>query len=210
MPVKRAVAMKVSAVILAAGTASRFGSDKRLARLPCGRRVLEATVARYLGAQLDCVVVLDQCDEQLQPVLRDLGADVVTLEGARSGCFGAGMGDSLAAGVTHAAVRGDVACLIALADMPWIRVETIRLLVDALKGELVRGPRRDAIIAPYCDGERGHPVGFGASHFAELGALRGDRGARSILQHHASRLVACPVTDAGVLRDIDTPSDLIK
>jgi molybdenum cofactor cytidylyltransferase len=59
---------------------------------------------------------------------------------------------------------------------------------------------------PVLDGRRGNPVGFGRVHLDALLALRGDRGARGLLQ-------TCPVTevavrDAGILRDVDAPEDL--
>jgi molybdenum cofactor cytidylyltransferase len=42
----------------------------------------------------------------------------------------------------------------------------------------------------------------------ELEALRGDEGARRLLEAHAAELVKVPVGDPGALRDIDQPSDL--
>ena len=55
----------VAALVLAAGTARRFGADKRLARLPSGQRVLEATVAQCLRAALPTLVVIDRSDDGL-------------------------------------------------------------------------------------------------------------------------------------------------
>lgn len=212
--------MTISAVLLAAGTASRFGADKRLALLPGGQCVLAATVSRYRAAGLPCTVVVDDCDQALRPLLDELGADIVTLVGARSGRAGAGMGDSLAAGVAMVAARGEAGCLIGLADMPWVRVDTLVMLADRLRQQA----GGTSMVAPLlCSasarqqggndgagsaGRRGHPVGFSASFFAELCALRGDGGARDIVRRHADRLIECPVNDPGVLRDIDTPGDV--
>ena len=57
-------------------------------------------------------------------------------------------------------------------------------------------------------GQRGHPVAFGGALGDELARLDGDEGARSLLARHAERLVAVPVGDPGIFRDVDTPSDL--
>ena len=49
---------------------------------------------------------------------------------------------------------------------------------------------------------------FGAEHVAALRALEGDVGARAILQAHRDAVVEIPAQDEGVLRDIDTTTDL--
>ena len=52
----------------------------------------------------------------------------------------------------------------------------------------------------------GHPVRFSAHLLGELAALGGDRGARVLFSRHA--VLRLPVTDRGIIDDIDTPADL--
>lgn len=210
--------MSVPALVLAAGAARRFGADKRLARLPSGYGVLETTVSRCLSAGLPTLVVIDRSDAALDTMLREQGVDTVTLVGARSGRTGAGMGDSLATGVARVVEADYPACLVVLGDMPWVRPDTLRLLCATLYQS---GPA--AIVAPVyspalrktthaaqaASTARGHPVGFGSDHFAQLLRLSGDAGARKLVRRHAADLVTCPVDDPGVLRDVDTPRDLL-
>jgi molybdenum cofactor cytidylyltransferase len=62
-------------------------------------------------------------------------------------------------------------------------------------------------VAPlYRDG-RGHPVLFSRSCFPELSALRGDSGARALLDAMGADLVLVPV-DADAPGDVDTPEML--
>jgi molybdenum cofactor cytidylyltransferase len=65
---------------------------------------------------------------------------------------------------------------------------------------------RDSIVAPFFQGQRGHPVGVGPAHGAALAQLDGDEGARSLLAAFPIRRL--DTLDAGVIRDIDTPRDL--
>jgi molybdenum cofactor cytidylyltransferase len=73
---------------------------------------------------------------------------------------------------------------------------------------------RDAIAAgapaaaPFCDGQRGHPVGFSARYREELFALQGDAGARALLQRDAALLHRIDTTERGIFADIDSPEDL--
>jgi molybdenum cofactor cytidylyltransferase len=109
------------------------------------------------------------------------------------------MGTSLAAGV-RAAAEAD-GWVIALADMPFVRPETIAKIVKAME-------QGAAIAAPKTGGQRGHPVGFARAFFEALSSLKGDAGAREVLKRYPDRIVLCEVDDPGVLRDIDQPSDL--
>jgi molybdenum cofactor cytidylyltransferase len=91
--------------------------------------------------------------------------------------------------------------VVALADMPYIRPDTVRVIARALA-------EGAAIAAPAYRGARGHPVGFARRFFDELSALRGDAGARETLHAHPDWVTLYEVDDPGVLRDIDEPSDL--
>ncbi len=183
----------MTAILLAAGFARRFGSQKLLARLPDGQYVVEAA-ARNLLAGAGCVIAVTGQDEQLMRVLDACGCQVVVNARAEEG-----MGASIAAGVRAAADAAG--WLVAPGDMPWIHPDTIARVRAALD--------RDAgIVIPTFDGRRGHPVAFAGEFAAELAALKGDSGARSVVAAHALRLKLLPVDDAGVLADIDTPDDL--
>ena len=50
----------------------------------------------------------------------------------------------------------------------------------------------------------GHPVLFGRSLFAELGALEGDTGAREIVRRHWASAAR---VEGGPVRDVDTEAD---
>ncbi|MGE8618273.1 MAG: nucleotidyltransferase family protein, partial [Achromobacter spanius] len=91
------------------------------------------------------------------------------------------------------------ACLIALADMPWLRADTCLQVAAAT--------RRHRIVAPTWQGRRGHPVAFARDLWPELASLSGDVGARSLLMRHPVHELA--LDDPGVLADVDAPEDLV-
>lgn len=186
--------MKVVAILLAAGSATRFGSDKLLHALPHGIAIA-AQAARHLKAELGRIIVpVRPGSTPLAALLEAEGCEIVICENASDG-----MGASLACAVRAA---GDAeGYLVALADMPFIRSSSIAAVRDALAGGA-------PLAAPYFRGRRGHPVGLSATFRAELEILRGDEGAKQILSAHQSNIVKVPVGDPGVLRDIDTPGDL--
>ena len=66
-----------------------------------------------------------------------------------------------------------------------------------------------AIVTPIYRGTQGTPVLFGAEVFAELPALRGDGGARSVVRAHPERVRQVPF-DVPVPDDVDTPDDYAR
>lgn len=187
--------MSVAAILLAAGSATRFGSDKLLHPLPHDVPIA-VQAARHLGAVFEgnVFVVIRPEVKALSDLFRSEGCKVVMCENAAEG-----MGASLACGVRAAGAADGY--LVALGDMPFIRTSTIAAVRDALSGGAL-------LAAPYFRGRRGHPVGIARAFRAELEAMKGDEGARRLLEAHPDKLIKIPVGDPGVIRDIDTPGDL--
>jgi molybdenum cofactor cytidylyltransferase len=188
--------LKLVPILLAAGSASRFGSDKLLHLLP-HEVPIAAQSARHLKAVFDkdrILAVVRPDTAALRKVLEAEGCDVVVCPGAAGG-----MGVSLACAVQAAGPADGY--LVALADMPFIRPSTIEAVRDAMR-------EGAALAAPFFRARRGHPVGIGGRFYDELAALTGDEGARRVLAGQQAGMRKVPVGDPGVLRDIDTPGDL--
>lgn len=179
-------------VLLAAGAGSRFGGGKLVARLADGRGVAETACAHLLPAVDRVVAVIPAQPGALEDALRAAGAEVVRCDTAAPG-----MGVSIACGV--AASTKAAGWLVALGDMPLIPSSQHRLVADALRAGA-------DIVAPVCQGRRGHPVGFAARFGDELRALEGDEGARAVLARHRGALLELAVDDDAGWQDIDTPA----
>lgn len=184
-------------IVLAAGRGRRFDplgiENKLLQRLPDGTPVVGACARTLLQLTPHVLAVVRPGERAVADLLQQLGCEVTVCEDAD-----AGMGHSLA----HAVKQSPTAAggwLVALGDMPFVTLETLR----RLQAGLASGAD---IVAPVYQGQRGHPVGFSARHAAALGALSGDVGARALLAQGPVRLI--DVDDAAVLRDIDWRTDL--
>lgn len=180
----------VGALVLAAGFSRRFGGEKLQARLDDGTTVFARTWRRVSDALPHAVAVTRP---ELAESLREHCEGIQVFGGA-----GEGIGATLAHGIEFAE-RWD-ACLVCLADMPFIESATYRRIA----GSLAAG----TIVVPVFDGVDGNPVGFDRRFYPRLRRLGGDAGGRSVVRRHPDAVRRIDVDDAAVHRDIDTPEDL--
>jgi molybdenum cofactor cytidylyltransferase len=185
--------LNIVGLLLAAGSGTRFGSDKLRHALPHGVAIA-VQAARHLKSQVPVVAVVRPGNDELAQALKAEGCEVAICDNAAEG-----MGASLACAV-RAAQAAD-AWLVALGDMPFVRPSSIGAVRAALEGGA-------GIAAPYFRARRGHPVGIASRYKQELIALGGDEGAKALLALHGADLLKIPVGDPGVIRDIDRPEDL--
>ncbi len=186
-------------LVLGAGFAHRFGSDKLLAPFQNGLSVIESTLQMLLNTDLPVVVVLRPEQQLVQAICTTLPVAVCLSPLAKQG-----MGHSLAAGITHVQPHWTWAGVV-LADMPAIQPATFTTLAAmASARSIVRPSFEPKQGAP----QPGHPVCFGCEFFNELKRLSGDEGARTVIDNHRNALIELPTDDSGVIRDVDTPKDL--
>ena len=180
-------------LLLAAGQSRRFGSNKLLH--PVNNIPMLMRSAQTLVSVLpESIVVINHGLVPCRVQLEQLGLHVVVNEQAERG-----IGSSIACGVR--ASQDATAWLIALADMPYIKAETIAQLSNRIKDGA-------EIVAPIYMQQRGHPVGFSRSLKHELLSLHDDVGARHIIAKHQDCLELITTTDGGVLLDVDQVSDI--
>ena len=182
----------LSAIILAAGSSKRFGKQKLCQKLPSGNTVLGETISQVERAVSKVRIITNA----------NIYASINDENGRLKVCPEAnlGMGLTLAYGIKL--VQSTNACLICLADMPFVKTTTYQTLAKSLTAS--------NIVVPVFDGKQGNPVGFGKRYFKNLLMLNGDSGGRSLLQTHADAIQRIEVDDPAILYDIDTPEDLEK
>jgi molybdenum cofactor cytidylyltransferase len=186
-----------AALLLAAGSARRYGSDKLMAPLADGTPLALAAMRSLMDAVDEVFAVIRPGAPIAKPLARE-GARLVLVAPP-----GGGIGRSIAHGM--AALMGRTppftGCIIAFADMPMVRAETVARLAAALRHDV-------SIAVPEHRGTRGHPVAFDARWFAELSRLDGDEDLRDLLAIHRHQVRRIAVADPGILADVDRPCDM--
>jgi molybdenum cofactor cytidylyltransferase len=189
---------RVAAVVLAAGASERFGTPKQLAPW-AGGTLLGHVVDQALASQADpVVVVLGHQAEACRAALGDRPAQVAVNPDWRLG-----QSSSVRAGL--AALPAKVsAVLFLLVDQPGITPAVVSALIERHRSTL------SPVVWPEYQGRRGNPVLFDRVTFPQLVRLTGDTGGRPVLQAYTQDAERVPVSEPGVVFDIDTHDDYIK
>jgi len=188
---------RFAALVLAAGAGSRFGGRKLLADYG-GRPLLHGALAAAEAATPGHVTVVTGADaEDVAACARTFDPQVRIVHAPD---HAEGMAASLRTGIA-ALPAETAAAFVFLGDMPRVP----HAILPALAQAVADGA---AAAAPVIAGRRGNPVVLGRSLFDEAKALRGDIGARPILQALGARLALVETDDDGVLFDVDEPGDL--
>lgn len=192
-------AIKVGAVILAAGSSSRMGRPKQTLQFQ-GMSLLRRAVIAALDATCRPVVVVTGAHAELSR--RELGQ--LDVREAFNPDWETGMGSSVRTGIeTLLTIDADVAAaVLLLCDQPHLTSDVVSSLLAAH-----HATGRPIIASAY--GETfGVPALFTRTLFTELTHLAGSSGAKDVIKRHASEAHFLPFSQGEV--DVDTPDDFSR
>jgi molybdenum cofactor cytidylyltransferase len=181
-------------LLLAAGGANRFGSQKLVA--PYRGQPLVSHAARRLRAATDATIaVLGSDADAVATVLMDCDVSAIVNDYWRDG-----LSTSLRIGV-RALPPDAEAIVVALGDQPELDSDAVRLLVEQWRATGM------PIVTTRYRGVRAPPVLLAREVFGDVEALRGDNGAKPLMDRMPERVAFVDV-DADIPFDVDTPADL--
>jgi molybdenum cofactor cytidylyltransferase len=187
---------RTAGIVLAAGSASRFGRPKQLL-LWNGEALVRRSAQAALQAGLRPVVVVTGAyHQEVQETLA--GLDVVIVHNLR---WEEGQSTSVKTGLL--ALPANIgAAVFLLADQPHVTPQLIEALYDSHSVTL------SPVTAPLVSGRRVSPVLFDRDTFVSLLSLTGDVGGRGIFATlDPQEITLVPWDDPALLLDIDTPED---
>ena len=193
----------VAAIVLAAGTSSRYGANKLLLPFAGGTVISRVVMTVTQSPAQPVVVVTGHQADQTQAALQPLHGAVTFVHNSD---YRVGeMLSSIKAGLYYLLSLPHLepqATLIALGDQPLVRLDVLQRLCEAFErqcGDLI-APRMGV------DGPRGHPVLIGRRWWDAILALPADGNVRDLLRANHGSMTHLVVNTDSILGDVDTPA----
>ncbi len=186
--------VEIPQLLLAAGYSERMGQPKPL--LSWGNQTLiEHQIGTLLQTGQPVVVVLGAYSEDILPVIEKLPVTIVINEK-----WSEGMGTSISFGVN--AIRENLAnadgVLISLIDQPLITLQHFNAMIKKFEPD-----KNQIVTSKSAEGWIGVPALFDSCYFNVLRALKGEEGAKKIIQKEIQHVKG--VEAGNLLADMDTP-----
>jgi molybdenum cofactor cytidylyltransferase len=183
----------IAIIVLAAGASRRFGTPKQLLRYK-GMTLLHRTIETALLSKAKSVyVVLGFEAEKMKLDIADFPVEVVENHDWQSG-----IGSSICSGIKSLDPTIDAAIII-LCDQLKLSTLILNSLIDPYVST------RALIVTCKYAGTVGVPTLYDRRIFPELLTLRGDHGAKAIIERYASERIE--IDFSGGEEDIDTVAD---
>lgn len=186
---------QLAGLVFAAGASLRFGTPKPLALFRGIPLVRHTTTLLAQFCPVGVYVVAGTAEQAIRELVAPDGVQLVVNED-----WASGLASSLACGIRALPVGAD-AVLVMPCDLPAVTADDLARLVAAWHAA------PELMAAAQFDGHPAPPAIFPRAVWSQLALLRGDQGARAVLESAEQRSVVAMPSAA---LDADTPDELTR
>ncbi len=195
-----------SAVVLAAGLSSRMGTINKLVLSVHGRPLLLHVIDAITHAGIDRVVVVLGHEQKLvEPCLDSIAVtetDSTGISFVINSDYKKGQASSVTCGLNALSdARGPT--LICLGDQPLIKVEHLRVLIEAYNRR-----KQEHIVIPRVNGQRGNPIIISEQVRQRVLSETHNPDCRRYIDNHPQELLWLDTPETAYITDLDTPEDV--
>ena len=191
--------MRCSAVLLAAGSASRMGHRPKCLLERDGQALIRRTALALLDAGVnEVVVVLGHYAQEVAPALKSLSVRTVTNPHPEQGII-----SSQRLGLQSVSASCD-AVVMCLADQPLIETQDITDLLQAFADR----PSNNDLVFPQVQGQPGNPVALSAEVRDAVLQANDDFGCQTWRQHNRALVHAWRSDNLHYITDLDSQADI--
>ncbi len=190
---------KLTAILLAAGSSTRMGSENKLLLPYRGKVILQHLIDELAQAEIDDLIIVlgyenDLVKNKIPKQLRTVfNPDYTT-----------GMTSSIQKGLSHAN-ENHQGYMICLADQVMMQTVDYNQIIAAWKMQFQLDKK--SIALPFYKKQKGNPVIFSSYYKNELLAEPAGNGCKAVVQKNKRHLLKVEMKNQHILVDIDTPVD---
>ena len=181
-------------IILAAGSSTRMGKIKQL-MLYKNKTLLQYIICEAKNANLDPVICVTGFESDL--ITGSISGTAVSI--VYNGRWPEGMGSGISIGINQLLLSDVDSVILAVSDQPHVSSDLFLTMIEE-KNQSGKG----IVASKYAD-TLGTPVLFDKMYFQKLQALKGEQGAKKLIQSEMSDVAIVSFEKGNI--DIDTIQD---
>ena len=185
----------ISAILLAAGQSKRIIGENKLAKKIQGVPLIKHSVKNILAASIDELIIVLGYQKEIIEKLIDKNNKIKFVFNKD---FENGMASSIKTGLDNLSEKTE-AFFICLGDMPMINHD--------IYNQLIKSKDNKEIIVPTYKGQQGNPVLFDKSMKEKVLDIRGDVGAKKILELNKDKILNLEIDDQSITKGFNTQDD---
>ena len=187
----------ISAILLAAGQSRRMGGENKLTKEIEGIPLIKRSVKNIIDSAVDELIIVLGYQKEIIEKLIDKNEKIKFIFNKN---FESGMASSIKTGLNNLSEKTE-AFFICLGDMPMVNQNTYN--------HLIKSRNNKEIIVPTYKGQQGNPVLFDKSMKEKVLDIRGDVGAKKILELNKAKILNVKITNQSIRKDFNTKDDFI-
>ena len=185
----------ISAILLAAGQSRRMDGENKLTKKIKDSPLIKHSVKNILASSIDELIIVLGYQKEIIEKLIDKNEKIKFVFNKD---FESGMASSIKTGLDNLSKKTE-AFFICLGDMP--------MLSHDIYNQLIRSKDNKEIIVPTYKGQQGNPVLFDKSMKEKVLDIRGDAGAKKILELNKAKILNLEINDQGIGKGFNTQGD---
>ena len=182
----------ISTILLAAGQSKRMDGENKLTKEIQGVPLIKHSVKNILASSVDELIIVLGYQKEIIEKLIDKNEKIKIIFNKD---FESGMASSIKTGLDNLSEKTE-AFFICLGDMPMVSHDVYN--------QLIKSKDNKEIIVPTYKGQQGNPVLFDKSMKKKVLDIRGDVGAKKILELNKDKILNLEINDQSITKGFDT------
>ena len=185
----------ISAILLAAGQSKRMKGENKLTKKIEGIPLINHSIKNILDSSVDeLIIVVGYQKESIEKLI----TKNEKIKFVFNKDFKSGMASSIKSGLNHIS-KNTGAFFICLGDMPMVN--------SGIYNHLIKSVSQKDILVPTYKSQQGNPVLFNKSMKKEIMKIKGDVGAKKILELNKDKILNLEINDQNITKGFNTQDD---
>ena len=182
----------ISAILLAAGKSKRMNGENKLTKKFKGIPLIKYAVQNILASAIEEVIIILGYQSEIVEKIIDKNNKIKFVLNKN---FESGMASSIKIGLNNLSDKTE-SFFICLGDMPMVNQKVYNQLIEVKSNK--------EIIVPSYKGQQGNPVLFSISVKNIIMGIKGDMGAKKILEINKNKIFMLEINDQSIVQDFNT------